>query len=74
MIARSATAVVLALFGGYRRFLSPLLPPACRYLPSCSEYGAMAVERHGLARGLRLALGRILRCHPLTAGGYDPIP
>lgn len=64
---------LLALLEAYRRFVSPLLPPACRFIPSCSEYGALAIERHGVLRGLRLAAARLLRCHPLCRGGYDPV-
>ncbi len=73
MIARAAAAVAVALIGVYRRFVSPLLPRACRFFPSCSEYGASAIERHGIRRGLLLAAGRILRCNPLSRGGYDPV-
>jgi putative membrane protein insertion efficiency factor len=69
----TARAAAVSLIGTYRRFVSPLLPPACRFLPSCSEYGASAIERHGLVRGLLLAAGRLLRCHPLSRGGYDPV-
>ena len=65
--------MVLAIIGAYRRLVSPLLPPACRFYPSCSEYGALAIERHGLARGLLLTGARLMRCHPLTRGGYDPL-
>lgn len=72
-MARAAAAPLLALLGLYRRFVSPLLPPACRFLPSCSEYGALAIERHGLARGAILAAWRLLRCNPLSRGGLDPV-
>ena len=58
----------------YKRLISPLLPPACRYVPSCSEYAAEAVARHGVFQGTLLAGWRLLRCNPLTRGGYDPVP
>ena len=54
--------------------LSPLLGGHCRYLPTCSVYAEEAVRRHGAGRGLRLALARVLRCHPFRPGGYDPVP
>lgn len=73
MIPRAAAAPFLALIRLYARFVSPLLPPACRFLPSCSEYGALAIERHGLARGALLAAWRLLRCNPLSRGGLDPV-
>ena len=63
----------LALIAGYRRFVSPLLPRACRFHPTCSEYCADAIRRHGLARGLMLGAWRLLRCHPWSEGGYDPV-
>lgn len=65
--------VVLSLIG-YRRFISPFLPPACRFYPTCSVYGAEAVAQHGVARGLLLTVTRVLRCHPFNRGGYDPVP
>ena len=73
MKAGAARAAVLTVIGMYRRLISPLLPPACRFFPSCSEYGVTAIERHGLLRGLLLAASRLLRCHPLSRGGYDPV-
>ena len=67
-------AVLLVLLGAYRRLVSPLLPPACRFHPTCSAYAAEAVRRHGALRGLFLALKRLARCHPLCEGGIDPVP
>ena len=72
-----AGAMSLALRGAvraYQLFASPLLPPSCRYLPSCSEYAAEAIERHGALRGSVLALRRVGRCHPWGGSGYDPVP
>jgi len=59
---------------GYQVLISPLLPPSCRFLPTCSDYARQALEMHGPIKGLVLAVWRLLRCHPLCAGGYDPIP
>lgn len=67
------TLALLAL-AIYRRVLSPLLPLACRFEPSCSEYAESAILRHGVWRGSRAAMGRLLRCHPWHSGGYDPVP
>jgi hypothetical protein len=58
----------------YQRLLSPLLLPACRYVPTCSEFAHEAIELHGPAKGAMLAACRLLRCHPLARGGYDPVP
>jgi uncharacterized protein len=57
----------------YKRFISPALPSACRFYPTCSEYTREAVEKHGVARGLWMGVRRIARCHPLHAGGFDPV-
>jgi len=58
----------------YKRFLSPLLPSACRFQPTCSEFAIEAVRRHGLRRGSALSFRRLMRCHPFHPGGYDPVP
>ena len=59
---------------GYQRFVSPALPPACRFYPSCSAYAAKAIERHGPLKGVWLAARRLSRCHPFHEGGIDPVP
>ena len=64
----------ILLVRGYQVALGPLLPPSCRYYPSCSVYAIEALERHGARRGGWLALRRIGRCHPFRPGGYDPVP
>jgi len=58
----------------YKRFVSPLLPNRCRFHPTCADYAAEALSRHGLLRGGALALGRLIRCNPLSKGGFDPVP
>lgn len=63
----------LALIHGYRYFISPLFPPSCRFVPSCSEYALEAINIHGVRRGGFMALKRILRCHPFNRGGFDPV-
>lgn len=72
--AAAARLALIGLIRLYQLCLSPLLGPSCRYLPSCSEYAAEAVRRHGVFRGLALALKRLLRCHPWGGSGYDPVP
>lgn len=73
MIERAMRQFCLALIGLYRRWMSPLLPPACRFEPTCSEYAGEAIRRHGLLRGFAQAAWRLLRCHPFHPGGYDPV-
>ena len=57
----------------YRAYISPLKPPSCRFVPTCSEYALQAIEKHGVLKGLKMAVCRILRCHPFHRGGYDPV-
>ncbi|HUA84722.1 MAG TPA: membrane protein insertion efficiency factor YidD [Bryobacteraceae bacterium] len=57
----------------YKRWISPLLPSACRYYPTCSEYMLQAIEMHGVVRGVWMGLKRLARCHPFHAGGFDPV-
>ena len=68
--ARAATAVLRF----YKAVLSPILPRACRYDPTCSVYARQAIERYGLRRGAARAVRRLLRCHPFRPGGFDPVP
>lgn len=66
--------VVLFLIRVYQRTISQVLPPTCRFVPSCSEYGYQAIARYGILKGGWLTLRRIARCHPFHPGGYDPVP
>ncbi len=66
--------ILVLLIRLYRVVVSPLLGPCCRFEPSCSEYAIQAVRKHGCFRGCLMAGGRICRCHPFNAGGYDPVP
>lgn len=66
--------LLIGLIRGYKILISPLLPPACRFQPTCSEYAMEAVERFGIFRGGGMAIMRVLRCHPFHPGGYDPVP
>jgi putative membrane protein insertion efficiency factor len=65
---------LIAAIRFYRRGISPLTPPSCRFTPTCSQYGLEAIQRYGAARGSWLTLKRLLRCQPFCRGGYDPVP
>jgi uncharacterized protein len=67
---KAATIYLLQI---YKRWISPAFPPSCRYVPTCSEYAMEAVERYGALRGMAMAAWRLLRCHPLAKGGFDPV-
>ncbi|MBA2345950.1 MAG: membrane protein insertion efficiency factor YidD [Rubrobacter sp.] len=69
MMARPAVWLIRV----YKRFLSPMLPPSCRFSPSCSQYTLEALERYGLFKGGALGIYRLLRCHPFSRGGFDPV-
>jgi putative membrane protein insertion efficiency factor len=72
--SRIARRVAVAPIVAYQRAISPLLPPRCRFLPTCSCYAREAILRHGLVKGTARAVWRLLRCHPFHPGGYDPVP
>jgi putative membrane protein insertion efficiency factor len=69
-----AQRTALNLLAAYKRWISPMFLPACRYVPSCSDYAAEAISHHGLLHGTLLAVTRLLRCHPFVKGGFDPVP
>jgi putative membrane protein insertion efficiency factor len=66
-------AILLFIIRFYRQYLSPLKPPTCRFVPTCSEYALEAIEKHGPWTGSKMAARRVLRCHPFGASGYDPV-
>lgn len=66
--------ILMGMVRGYKRYISPLLPDACIYSPTCSEYALEAIGKYGAARGGWLAIRRILRCNPFHPGGFDPVP
>jgi len=72
--AQGAARLLVALLDAYKRFLSPLMPPACRFTPTCSVYAKEAILRFGALRGSALAVKRLARCHPFHPGGIDPVP
>lgn len=65
--------IAIFLIKIYRSFISPLKPPTCRFMPTCSDYALQAIEKYGILRGGNMAVRRILRCHPFHPGGYDPV-
>ena len=69
-----AVRAMLVFLRGYKIAVSPLFRGSCRFLPSCADYAAEAVERHGVLRGTALAVWRVARCHPLCRAGHDPVP
>jgi len=72
-MSNAARRVAVWLLRGYKWAISPMFPPACRYIPTCSEYAMEAIERFGILRGGMKAAWRLLRCHPFAHGGYDPV-
>jgi uncharacterized protein len=66
--------LALGLIWLYQKFISPLLPPSCRFVPTCSQYAVEAISHFGIVKGGWLAVRRIARCHPFNPGGYDPVP
>ncbi|HEV2830256.1 MAG TPA: membrane protein insertion efficiency factor YidD [Pyrinomonadaceae bacterium] len=66
-------SLLIAFLRFYKLVISPFLPPSCRFSPTCSQYASEAIARYGAVRGCALALRRLLRCHPFSAGGYDPV-
>ena len=73
-VQRAIVAALVLAVRAYQAILSPLLGGRCRFGPSCSQYAVEALQTHGALRGLALAVWRVLRCHPFSAGGYDPVP
>ena len=73
-ISNGFTAILILPIRFYRKYISPLTPPACRFTPTCSQYAIEALQKHGPIKGLYLAVRRILRCHPWGGHGYDPVP
>lgn len=71
---RAMAGFLLRVIRGYRRAISPMLPPSCRFTPTCSGYADEAITRYGARKGGWLAVRRILRCHPFGGSGYDPVP
>lgn len=71
---RGLTALLVALIRGYKTVISPLLPPSCRFYPTCSTYSMEAIQKYGPFRGVWMGVRRIARCHPWNDGGYDPVP
>lgn len=73
-ISKACQRLFIFLIKSYQYLISPLLGPRCRFLPTCSHYSVEAISQHGVLLGLFYSVKRILRCHPFSAGGYDPVP
>jgi putative membrane protein insertion efficiency factor len=67
-------SVFVVLIRGYQVIVSPILPPACRFSPTCSQYAIEAIAKYGVIRGIVMGMRRLLKCHPFHHGGYDPVP
>ena len=74
MIRKLLTKILLLPIYFYRGYISPLIPPSCRFTPTCSQYAMEAIQKYGPFKGLHLAVRRILKCHPWGGSGYDPVP
>ncbi len=74
MVPEAPAKFVIFLLRGYKRYISPLLPPSCRFVPTCSVYTIEAIQKYGVVRGGLMGGMRLLRCHPFCKGGYDPVP
>ena len=74
MIRSIPKRIMLGMIRFYRRFISPMFPPCCRFVPTCSAYALEAIQKYGVLKGGYLAVRRILRCNPFHPGGYDPVP
>jgi putative membrane protein insertion efficiency factor len=74
MIPKAFSLLFLAIIKAYKVLISPILPPSCRYTPTCSDYGAQAIQKYGPFKGGWLTIKRIMRCHPWGGHGYDPVP
>jgi uncharacterized protein len=74
LLLRVTSLVLQGVIRAYQLAVSPLLPPSCRYLPTCSDYALEAIERHGALIGVGIAVRRLARCHPWGGSGYDPVP
>ena len=74
LVSQATASLLIALIGFYRRFISPMIGPRCRFTPTCSAYGLEAIQKHGPWKGGWLTVKRLLRCHPFTPCGCDPVP
>ncbi len=74
MLKHWLTVPFIFIFKGYQLLISPLVPPSCRFQPTCSQYGIEALKKHGVIKGLSLTIKRMAKCHPLGGKGFDPVP